>query len=142
MGRTKSLDSGDLWTIGPQKGTGWEAVVSGTDRQVRMHFKFLGLDLPVRRRIPYSEVVRVATICREAWWSRALTPISGSFGRGVISGGGRPERTVMPSRGWRYDVVMTLKGGQTIKVKTVDSPDAAAGIELQLKRMTGLRPEH
>jgi len=132
-------DRGGEWTIHPHRETGWETVVSGTDREINMRLKFLHLDLPLRRRIPYSEVVRVATICREAWWSRALTPISGSFGRGVTSGGGRPERTVMPSKGWRYDVSLTLKGGKTVKIKTVDSPDIAADIELQLKREVGLR---
>lgn len=142
MERKSSPDSGGVWTIRPHRGTGWETVVSRIDREIRMHLKFLHLDLPLRRRISYSEVVRVATVCREAWWSRALTPISGSFGRGVTSGAGRPERTVMPSKGWRFDIVMTLKGGKTTKVKTVDSPDVAESMERQLRHILGLRPEH
>jgi hypothetical protein len=142
MGRTSSPDSSDVWTSRSHRGTGWETVTSPVDRQIVMHLKVLGLGLPVRRRIPYSQIVRLATVCRESWWSRALTPISGSFGRGVTSGAGPPERTVMPSKGWRFDITITLKGGKTVKIKTVASPEVAEAMERQVRRSLGLSPNY
>ena len=61
---------------------------------------------------------------------------------GVISGASRAERTVMPSKGWRYDGLMTLEGGKTIKINTVHSPDAAAAMEQRLRRAIGLCAEY
>ena len=125
-------------TIRPYLGTGWETVLRQMNQEVAMQLKLLGLRLPLRRRFPYSQVVQIATVCRESWWSWALTPLSGWFGHSLL-GGGRPERTAMPTKGWRHDILVTLKSGRKpIKIGTVKSPDIANEIERESRRRLGL----
>jgi hypothetical protein len=125
-------------TIHPHLGTGWETVLNQMDQEITMQLKLLGFRLPLRRRFPYSQVVRIGTVCRESWWSWALTPLSGWFGHSLL-GGGRPERTAMPTKGWRHDILVTLKSGRKpIKIGTVKSPDIANEIERESRRRLGL----
>ena len=54
-------------------------------------------------------------------------------------GGGRAERTAMPGKGWRYDILMTLKGGKKpIKIGTLKLADIATDIEREARRRLGL----
>lgn len=125
-------------TIRPRIGTGWETSVVQPHGEVTMQLRLLGVALPIKRRIPRSDVVRVASICRESWWSRAGGHLV--FPRNLASSGEgtRVDRTPMPTKGWRYDILMTLKGGKTIRIETVRSPLAAKEVEQQLRHRVGL----
>jgi hypothetical protein len=127
-----------LMTIRPRLGTGWETTVNNMTKEVWLRFKILGLALPVKKRIPFSKVVHVAVVCRESWWSRAGDPW-GFWQNFVMFGiGSLNARTPMPTKGWRYDLLMTQKGGQTIKIDTVKSPHTADDLVGQLRLRLGL----
>lgn len=55
-------------TLRQHRGIGWETVLDQVTREIKMQFKVLGLRLPLRRRVPYSEVVRLTTVCRQSSW--------------------------------------------------------------------------
>jgi hypothetical protein len=48
----------------------------------------------------------------------------------------------MPTKGWRYDILMTLKAGKTVKIDTVKSSQTAKDTEQRLRRMLGLSLVH
>ncbi|GAG30268.1 unnamed protein product, partial [marine sediment metagenome] len=51
-------------TFRPRLGTGWETVLNHMDREITMQFKVIGLRLPLKRRVPYSEVVRIGSVSK------------------------------------------------------------------------------
>ena len=123
--------------IRPRLGTGWETTVDDSRQEVRLQFRLLGLTLPVRRRVPFSDVARVGVMSRESWWSRA----------GMWPGGdpalvplGESSRAEMPAKGWRYDIEMTEKGGRTTRVVTLKPSDDAFALADQLRQRVGLPP--
>ena len=121
-------------TIHPHLGIGWQTTTDQVDREVTMQLRLFCISLPIKRRIPYSQVVEVASICREAWWSRIA---DGHFYPELTN-----EHTPMPTKGWRHDILMTLRGGKTVKIETVTSLDVARGIEQQLQQRIGLPEFH
>jgi hypothetical protein len=127
--------------IRPGLGTGWETTVDDSKQEVRMRFRVLGLPLPVGKRLSFSEVSHVSVLCRESWWSRTGGFLV--FPRNLASSGPgtRPDRTPMPTRGWRYDLLMTRKGGRTVKIVTLRPSDAAYDTAAQLRHRVGLPPE-
>ncbi len=44
----------------------------------------------------------------------------------------------MPTKGWRYDLLMTQKGGRTTRLEVLKSPDAANDLVGRLRRRLGL----
>jgi hypothetical protein len=125
--------------IRPRFGTGWEITVDDLTREVRLRFKLLGLPLPIEKRIPFSEVVHVAVVCRESWWSRAGGPfgnVQGFIMFGIASV--NEPREPMPTKGWRCDLLMTQKGGCTTRLEVLKSSHAADDLVGQLRRRLGL----
>ena len=123
--------------IRPCMGTGWETAVDESRRELRLRFKLLGLPLPVRKRVPFSDVTRVGVMSRESWWSRAgMWP----GGDSALVPFGFSSRADMPTRGWRYDIVMTEKGGRTTKVVTLKPSHDAYAMAAELGRRVGLPP--
>ena len=116
-------------TIRPHLGTGWETVLNQMDQEVAMQLKVLSFRLPLRRRVPYSRVVQVATVCRESWWSRIWLE---------HSIGNPEERSPMPDKGWMYDILITVEKGKTIRIGTVKSLNAASEIERESRQRLGL----
>jgi hypothetical protein len=133
---TYEADSRSM-TIRPHLGIGWQTTVDQVRREVAMQLTLFCVRLPIKPRIPYSEVVRVAAISRESWWSWAPVPISGWFGHSWV-GGGRRERTEMTGKGCRHDILVTLEGGKTLKVENVKSTRTAKETEQQLRHIVGL----
>lgn len=135
-----------VMVIRPRLGTGWEITVDDLTREGWLQFKLLGLILPIKKRIPFSEVVRLAVVCRESWWSRAGDPWGFVQTLVMFRIGSLPhraedllhERTLMPTKGWRYDLLMTQKGGRTIKIETVKSSHTADELAGQLRQRFGL----
>jgi hypothetical protein len=127
-----------LLAIHPRLGTGWETTVNDLTREVWLQFKILGLALPMKKRVPFSEVVRVAVVCTESWWSRGRGFLV--YPRNLASSGpgSRLDRTPMSAKGWRYDLLMTQKGGRTIKIDTVKSSHTADDLAGQLRQRLGL----
>ena len=126
-------------TVYPHLGIGWQATVDQVHRDVTMRLRLFCISLPIKRRIPYSDVVHVAVACREAWWTERKCPP------------GMPQDSFMSSTdgvgplttwGWRHDILMTLTGGRTIKIETVRSPRTAKEIERQLRHRIGLPEVH
>jgi hypothetical protein len=141
MGSAAQTAGVQAMVIRPGFGTGWETTVGDSKQEARMRFKVLGLPLPLTRRVPFSEVGHVAVVCRESWWSRTGGPLV--FPRNLASSGPgtRPDRMPMPARGWRYDLLLTQKGGRKIKVVTLKPSDDAYAMAAQLRRRVGLPPE-
>jgi hypothetical protein len=135
----------DKITIYPHWGTGWQTVLNHLKREIVMQPCFLWLRLPMRRKIPYSQVGRVATACREVWWASGIFGMARSKNpvevlrtlidiRDVIT-----VRTKMPERGWRYDILITVKGGRRfIKLGTLKSPDTASELVEESRQRLGL----
>jgi hypothetical protein len=48
------------------------------------------------------------------------------------------ERTPMPTKGWRYDLLMTQKGGRTTRLEVLKSSHAADDLVGQLRGRLGL----
>jgi len=120
----------DKIIIHPQWGTGWQTVLDQRSQEITMQLCILGLKLPLRRKLPYSQVRHIATVSRETWWSRVWLEHSIANPQ---------ERSPMPHRGWVYDILMTVKGGKKpIKIGTVKSPDIASEIEREVKQRLGL----
>ena len=127
--------------IHPGLGTGWETTVSDSTQEMWLRFKILGLPLPIMKRVPFSQVVHVSVVCRESWWSRAGDPWDNAhttlmFGIGSVNESRRP--TPMPTKGWRYDLLMTQKGGRTTRLEVLRSSHAADDLVGQLRRRLGL----
>jgi hypothetical protein len=137
--------------IRPRLGTGWETTVDDLIREVWLRFKLLGLALPIRKRVPFSQVVHVAVVCRESWWSRAGAPWG--FWQNFIMFGvaSLPSRTPMPTegerfdrpthmptKGWRYDLLMTQEGGCTTRLEVLKSSHTADDLAGQLRQRIGL----
>ena len=128
-----------VMVIRPRLGTGWETIVNGLNHEVCLRFNLLGLPLPIKKRIPFSQVVHVAVACRESWWSRAGGPFGNvqnvmMFGMGSLN----EPREPMPTKGWRYDLLMTQKGGRTSRLEVLKSSHTADDLAGQLRRRIGL----
>jgi len=135
----------DSITLHPHWGTGWQTVLNHLKQEIIMRPCFLWLKLPLRRKILYSQVGRVATACREVWWASGIFGMARSKNpieilrtiidiRDVIT-----VRMKMPERGWRYDILMTVKGGKRfIKLGTLKSPDTASELVEECRRRLGL----
>ena len=128
--------------VRPAWGTGWETILDHMDQQITMQLKAIGLRLPVRRRFSYSQVIRVRRFFRQAWWShgifghaRSPKEIFFALWHGSIH---VTERTPMPLRGFRYDVLVAVDGGKAIRLGTVNSLDVAKEIEQQCQQRFGL----
>ena len=126
-------------TIYPHLGIGWQTTVDQVHREVTMQLRLFCVKLPIKRRIPYSDVVHVAVACREAWWTERKTPRGIPQDSFMSSTDGRGPLTTW---GWRHDILMTLTGGTTIKIETVRSPRTAKEIEKQLRHRIGLPEVH
>jgi hypothetical protein len=127
-----------LLAIRPRLGTGWETTVNDLTREVCLRFKLLGLALPVKKRIPFSQVVHVAVVCRESWWSRGRGFLVYPWNLASSGPGSRVDRTPMSTKGWGYDLLMTQKGGRTIKIETLKSSHTADDLVGQFRRRLGL----
>ena len=92
----------DSITISPSLGTGWATVVDQTRQEIRMQLKLLGLPLPLRRRFLFSQVARVRAVSRPEWGyeSRASEAVDADI----------------DLRGFRFDLLMTIRGGKTLKL--------------------------
>ena len=128
-----------VMVIRPRLGTGWETTVSDLTQEVWLRFKIIGLPLPINRRVPFLQVVHVAVVCRESWWSRAGGPLGNVqafliFGMGSVN----EQREPMPTKGWRYDLLMTQKGGRTTRLEVLKSSHTADDLAGQLRRRLGL----
>ena len=126
--------------IHPRLGTGWETAVDESRREVRLRFKLLGLPLPVGKRVPFLQVTHIAAVCRMSWWSRAGGPFGNmqnlvAFGLSSVN---EQRRDPMPTKGWRYDLLMTRKGGHTTRLKVLKSSRDADDLAGQLRLRTGL----
>ncbi len=140
---TSGYESDDgTMTIRPHLGIGWQTTVDRASSEVAMQLRLFRWGLPIRRRIARAEVVRIAAVSRESWWSRAGGYMV--FPRNLASSGEgtRPDRMPMPTKGWRYDILMTLKAGKTIKIDTVKSPQIAKDLERRLRGLLGLPAVH
>jgi hypothetical protein len=128
----------DLMVIRPRLGTGWQTTVDDSNQEVRLRFRLFGLPLPINKRVPFSQVAHVAVVCRESWWSRSGTGWSGWAGI-ILFGMGSPEtRPEMPTKGWRYDLLMAEKGGRTTRLEVLKSSDSANDLARELRRSIGL----
>lgn len=126
----------------PHGRTGRETVLNQMDRQIAIQLKVVGLRLPLKRRVPYAQVVRVASVCRESWWSRYGTG-GGNWPVFPGPGGGpliitNPSRLPMPDKGWRYDILLTVERGKTTKIGTVKSAVLADEVERECRERLGL----
>ena len=145
MGDADVTIEGGKIALHPHGRTGWETVLNQMDRHITMQLKVVGLRLPLKRRIPFPQVVRVASLCRESWWSRYGTgggnwpAFPGPGGEPLIIT--NPTRLPMPDKGWRYDILLTAKGGKTIKIGTVKSAVLASEVEPECRERQGL-PHH
>lgn len=128
-----------VMVIRPRLGTGWETTVDDLTREVRLQFKLFGLALPVKRTIPFSEVVHLAVVLTESYWSRGRGFLVYPRNLASAGPGTRLDRTPHSTAGWRYDLLMTQKGGWTIRIDRVKSSDAADELAGQLRRRLGLR---
>lgn len=124
--------------IHPFLGTGWEIAVDDSTREVRLQLKLLGLALPVKRSVPFSEVVHLAVVLTESYWSRGRGFLV--YPRNLASSGPgtRLDRTPWSTAGWRYDLLMTQRGGRTIRIGRVKSSPVADELAGQLRRRLGL----
>jgi hypothetical protein len=127
-----------LMLIRPCLGTGWETTVSESTQEVRLRFKLVGLPLPIKKRVPFSEVAHVAVVCRESWWSWAGGGWSGWAGIILFGMGSSETRSEMPTKGWRYDLLMDQKGGHKTRLEVLKSSDAAYDLVGQLRQRLGL----
>jgi hypothetical protein len=120
----------DRITIHPQWGTGWSTVLDQTRQEMTMQPCILGLKLPLRRRVPYAQIGRISSVCRETWWSRIW----------LAHGIGNPEElSPMPNKGWVYDLLLTVKGSRKpIEIGTVKSPNTASNLVEECRRRLGL----
>ena len=128
-----------VMVIRPRLGTGWETTANDSTQEVWLRFKIVGLPLPIKKRVPFSQVVHVAVACRESWWSRAGGPFGNvqnvmMFGMGSLN----EPRERVPTKGWRYDLLMTQKGGRTTRLEVLKSSHTADDLAGQLRRRLGL----
>ncbi|MBM4463064.1 MAG: hypothetical protein FJ012_06960 [Chloroflexi bacterium] len=142
MGDDDATIEGGKIVLRPHRRTGWETVLNQSDRHITMQLKVFGLRLPLKRRIPFSQVVRVARFSRESWWSRYGTG-GGNWPAFPGPGGGpviitNPSRLPMPDKGWRYDILLTVRRGKTIKIGTVKSAVLANEVEQECRERLGL----
>jgi hypothetical protein len=120
----------DRITIYPRWGTGWLTVLGQTRQQMIMQLCILRLKLPLRRKVPYAQVGQISTICRETWWSRIWL---------AHSIGNPKEPSPMPSKGWVYDLLATVKGKRKpIRIGTVKSPDITSNFVAECRQRLGL----
>jgi len=126
----------DKVTACPSWGTGWEKILDHMDQQITMQLKVIGLILPLKRQFPYSQVVRVGKVSRQAWWSIGVVGSPKQVIRAIFSAGTvHLER--MSGKGHIYDIWVTVKGGKTIKLRAA-TPDMANEIERECKQRLGL----
>ena len=122
--------------VRPTWGTGWETVLDHMDQQITMQLKAIGFGLPLKRQFPYSQVVRVGKVYRQAWWSRGLAGSPKQAIRAIFSAG-TVHRGRMSGKGHVYDIWVTVKGGKTIKLRAA-TLDMANEIEGECKQRLGL----
>jgi hypothetical protein len=120
-------------TIHPHWGTGWQTVLNHPRQEIVMQPCFLWFKLPLRRKVPYSQVAQVATACKQV-----RNPIDTLFALYAMRDMYTPE-TRMPIRERRYDILMAVKGGKKfIKLGTLKSPDTASNLVEECRRRLGL----
>jgi len=123
----------------PSWGTGWEAVLDHEQREIRMRFRFLGLPLPLKRSIPYSDVVRVSAAKEATSASRWRYRISGfePMWAGIWHfqrRGGRPHVA-----GWTLHMVIAIREKKPIRLRTTfRSPRDAKDFARQLGERMGV----
>lgn len=110
----------------------WEVVFDDINQRISIQPKVFRLRLPRRYRIAYSKVVRVSILYKSSWWSIAGFLRISSFYTG----------TSAPTRGSKYDILMTFSSGTTIIVETVKSSDSAKQMEHHFNRKIGLKETH
>jgi hypothetical protein len=128
-----------LMVIRPRLGTGWEITVDDLTREVRLQVKFLGLALPVRKRIPFSEVAHLSVVLTESYWSRGRGFLVYPWNMASAGPGTRLDRTPMSTAGLRFDLLMTQKGGRAIRIERLKSSQAADELAGRLRQRLGLR---
>jgi len=120
----------DRITIYPHWGTGWLTVLDQMRQQITMRPCIFGLKLPLRRQVSYAEVGQISSVCRETWWSRIWL---------AHSIGNPKEPSPMPSKGWVYDLLATVKGKRKpIRIGTVKSPDITSNFVAECRQRLGL----
>lgn len=75
---------------------GWKTVIDTNSREIRMQLTILFVGLPLRRRFPFSDVVRAEQVCKDVTVEE------------YVGQGSRKHE------GFQYDVLVTLRGGRTI----------------------------
>lgn len=110
----------------------WEVVFDDICQRMSIQPKVFRLKLPRRYRIAYSQVAGVSILRKDSWWSRAGFLRTDSFYTG----------TSAPTRGSKYDILMTFSSGTTIRVETVKSSDSAKQMEYHFNRKLGLKETH
>ena len=128
-----------VMVIRPRLGTGWDTTFDDLTREVRLQFGLFGLALPVKRTIPFSEVVHLAVVLTESYWSRGRGFLVYPRNLASAGPGTRLDRTPQSTAGWWYDLLMTQKGGRTVRIDRVKSPDGADELAGRLRRRLGLR---
>jgi hypothetical protein len=127
--------TGYRMNVRPHLGVGWQTIADQVHQEVTMQIRLFCLRLPIKRRIHYSEVAHVSVMSRVSWWW-APTERWESWMQSPRS------VTEMPTKGWRYDILMTLRGGKTIKIETATSIAVANEMERQLRQTIGLAEVH
>ncbi|MCX6000264.1 MAG: hypothetical protein NTU41_11955, partial [Chloroflexi bacterium] len=108
----------DRMTIRPTGRTGWWTILDHTTQELSMQFLFSGLGLPLRRRIPYSKIVRVRAMPRQ---------------RGVRLGAGTEamidtaksrlasaqSHELPPSERGRFDILISVEEGIIFRIPDV-----------------------
>ena len=133
----REVDS-QVMIIRPRFGTGWQTTVDDSTREVRLQFKLLGLPFPVKKRIPFSEVVHLAVVLTESYWSRGRGFLVYPRNLASAGPGTRLDRTPMSTAGWRFDLIMTQKGGRTTRIERLKSSQAVDELAGQLRQRLGL----
>ena len=128
----------DRIILRPHGLAGWVTVLNHADREITMQFRILGVRLPLRRRIPYSEVVRVVLTSRALGVTRTGSrhgrrEIRGSLA-GLISWG----REEMADRGAAHDLMVTIRGGMTLKIGPIFGATVAKDVETRFRHKLGL----
>lgn len=124
-------------TISPYLKIGWGTVLDQMDQQVNMQLSVLGLRLPLKRRFTFTQVVHVNKVFRQAWWSHGLFGMASSLNPlEIIRTLWEIQdigKTHVPIRGFRYDILVVIQGGKSIKLGTVKSPEVANQIERECR---------
>lgn len=118
----------------PAFGTGWEVVLDSIHGKVTRRLKLLGVRLPLKQQISYGEVAKAGSFCRVSWWSHANSPFHPMAVLLAFGVGSGHSRTEMATKGWRWDINLTLADGRVIKLATVKTPQKAGELESMLRQ--------